>query len=151
MMIQLAAAFLGTVAFALLFGVPKQHYLSCGLIGLAGWGVYLALTGLTLTPAEAAFVATAVVALLSRLAAVRKKCPATVFSICGIFPIIPGGTIYRCIYAAVTGNGAAAGAAGILAAKVLFGMVVGMVLVQDLGPMLQRGLKNHTEEKHVRS
>lgn len=138
MIIQLAASFLGTIAFALLFGVPKKHYLSCGLIGLAGWAVYLALTGLALTPAEAAFVATAVVALLSGTAAVREKCPVTVFSICGIFPIIPGGTIYRCIYAAVTGDSAAAGAAGILAAKVLFGMVVGMVLIQDLAPLLHR-------------
>jgi len=149
MIIQLAAAFLGTVAFALLFGVPKQHYLGCGLIGLAGWAVYLALDGLKLTPAESAFAAAAVVSLLSRTAAVRKKCPVTVFSICGIFPVIPGGTIYRCIYSAVTGDGAAAGAAGILAAKVLFGMVVGMVLVQDLYPLLQRRINNKRKREEA--
>lgn len=133
MILQLIAAFCGTIAFALLFGVPKQHYVLCGVIGMVGWAIYLLLTEfLPLTPAEATFVATVVVAVFSRISAVWHKCPVTVFSICGIFPLIPGGSIYRCIYAAVIGEKADAASAGALAAKIIFGLVVGLVLVQDI-------------------
>lgn len=34
------AAAVGTVAFSLLFGVPKRYYIPCGLIGGAGWLLY---------------------------------------------------------------------------------------------------------------
>ena len=44
-MATVAAAFVGTVAFALLFGVPKRFYPACGFIGAAGWLLYLLLEG----------------------------------------------------------------------------------------------------------
>ena len=62
MPLQLAAAFLGTAAFALLFYVPARHYLSCGLTGALGWGCYLALQPALSAP-EAAFCAAALAAL----------------------------------------------------------------------------------------
>ena len=39
--IQLVAAFVGTVGFSALFGAPRRYYLYCGLAGMAGWAVYL--------------------------------------------------------------------------------------------------------------
>ena len=38
---QLAAAFLATIAFSVLFHVPKKQYIICGLTGTLGWLVYL--------------------------------------------------------------------------------------------------------------
>ena len=38
---QLTAAFLGTVAFGYLFGIPGKHYGFCGLCGSVAWGVYV--------------------------------------------------------------------------------------------------------------
>ena len=38
---QLAAAFLATIAFSVLFHVPKKQYFVCGLTGMLGWLVYL--------------------------------------------------------------------------------------------------------------
>ena len=38
--VQLAAAFLGTAGFAVLFGVPRDQYLPVGFCGLCGWTVY---------------------------------------------------------------------------------------------------------------
>ena len=40
MILQILAAMVGTVAFSLLFGVPRKYYPYCGLIGGAGWLVY---------------------------------------------------------------------------------------------------------------
>ena len=37
MIVQTLMATAGTVAFALLFGVPRRYFLFCGIIGGAGW------------------------------------------------------------------------------------------------------------------
>ena len=41
MMIQIIAAVIATVGFSVLFGVPSKYYPYCGVIGGAGWLVYL--------------------------------------------------------------------------------------------------------------
>ena len=50
MVIQLLAAFVGTVAFAVLFGVPRKYYIYSGICGTVCWLLYLLLvrhTGLS--------------------------------------------------------------------------------------------------------
>ena len=89
MMIQIIAAVIATVGFSVLFGVPSKYYPYCGVIGGAGWLVYL-LTLEHFRTAGVSLAATMVVIFLSRLAAVRKKCPVTIFLIAGIFPLVPG-------------------------------------------------------------
>ena len=72
---QVIAAFLGTVAFSVLFGVPRQYYAYCGLVGGAGWWLYLTLTVHTpCTATEATFFAAVLVVLLSRFLAVWERC-----------------------------------------------------------------------------
>lgn len=90
MIAQVLAAAVGTVAFALLFGVPRKYYFYCGLVGGVGWLIYVLLTRrLSATETEAIFFATLGVILLCRVFAVREECPVTVFLIAGIFPLVP--------------------------------------------------------------
>ena len=79
MISQVFAAMMGTIAFSLLFGVPRKYYIWCGLIGGAGWAVYVLASGYV-SGAGASFAATVVVIFLSRAAAVGNRCPATIFS-----------------------------------------------------------------------
>ena len=116
MPLQLAAAFLGTAAFALLFYVPARHYLSCGLTGALGWGCYLALQP----------------ALLSRVFAIREKCPVTAFLISGILPLVPGAGIYWTTYFMLTGQSAEALRRGVETGKIAAAMVLAIVLVFEL-------------------
>ena len=37
---EFLTAFVGTIAFALLFQVPKEYYVNCGLAGGCGWICY---------------------------------------------------------------------------------------------------------------
>ena len=133
MMGELIAAAIGTMAFALLFGVPKKYYLYCGGIGAAGWLVYkLMLTAANLSVATSVFVATVVIMLLSRYAAVSEKCPATVFLITGIFPLVPGAQIYWATYYLVTDQLNQAFDSGFLAIKIMISMVLGIVVVFEI-------------------
>ena len=64
MISQVFAAMMGTIAFSLLFGVPRKYYIWCGLIGGAGWAVYVLASGYV-SGAGASFAATVVVIFLS--------------------------------------------------------------------------------------
>ena len=130
---ELIAAAVGTMAFALLFGVPKKYYIYCGGIGAAGWLVYkLMLTAANLSVAGSVFIATVVIMLLSRYAAVSEKCPATVFLITGIFPLVPGAQIYWATYYLVTDQLSQAFDSGFLAIKIMISIVLGIVVVFEI-------------------
>ena len=121
----------GTVAFALLFGVPGRFYPCCGMIGGAGLLLYSLLEG-RFSAAAATFFAAVLVMLLSRFFAVREKCPVTVFLISGIIPLVPGAGIYWAAYYMVTDQLAEAADAGFAAVKAVAAIVLGIVCIFGL-------------------
>ena len=108
--IQLASAFVGTVGFAVIFGVPRKYYLDCGITGMIGWGLYL-MTGFV-------FVGAFVLSVVSYLQAYIRRCPVTVFLICGIIPLVPGGGIFWTAYNIVINHLRLAATTGFEALKV---------------------------------
>lgn len=52
--LAIVESFLATLAYAILFNVPKQYYTACGITGMAGWLLYLAMCQVT-TVALASF------------------------------------------------------------------------------------------------
>ena len=133
------AAMIGTVSFSLLFGVPRKEYPWCGLIGGAGWAVYL-LAPSWWADAAAVLAAAVVVVFLSRLAAVAKECPVTIFLISGIFPLVPGAGVYWTVYYIVTDELSLAVQNGYMAVKTAVAIVLGIVFVFELPQGLFRFL-----------
>ena len=131
LMLQVLTAAAGTVGFSLLFGVPSNYYPYCGLIGSIGWLVYLCLLPAS-TATVATFCATVIVILLSRWFAVRKRCPATLFLISGIFPLVPGAGIYWAAYYTVSSQLQMALETGYGAVKAAVAIVLGIVFVFEL-------------------
>lgn len=123
--------FVGTIAYAVLFNVPKRYYLSCGLTGTAGWLVY-AFTVTLASSAVAAFLGALVVVLISRMLTVRMKCPITVFLVSGIFPLVPGAGIYFTAYYLVTNQLSLAAQRGLDSIKIAFGIVLGIVFIVSI-------------------
>ncbi len=124
-------SFIGTIAFALLFSVPKRYYLWCGTIGAAGWLVYR-LTQPLGNRMLAAFLATVLVIILSRLVAVRERCPVTIFMVSGLFPLVPGVGIYWTIYELVMENMEGALKRGTAALQDAIAIVLGIIVVFEL-------------------
>ena len=122
------AACVGTIAFALLFQVPRKYYLYCGLAGACGWICYKLILPHTTEPVSI-FFATVLVILLSRSFAVYKRCPVTVFLIAGIFPLVPGSGIYWTAFYVVTNDLERAGARGFLTLKDAVAIVLGILFV----------------------
>ena len=128
---EILSAVVGTVSFSVLFGVPREYYPYCGFIGGAGWLVYC-LAELFLPGSGPCFAATAVVILLSRTAAVMKRCPVTIFLIAGIFPLVPGAGVYWTVYHIVMEELFLAVSTGYSAMKEAIAFVMGIVFVFEL-------------------
>ena len=129
--IQLVAAFVGTVGFSALFGAPRRYYLYCGLAGMAGWAVYL-IVAAGHSVVGAAFFAALTVAAISHVMARLCRCPVTVFLICGIIPLVPGGGIFWTAYYIVTEQLRMAAATGFVALKVTIAIAGGIILASGI-------------------
>lgn len=128
---ETVAAFIGTVAFSVLFIVPKRQWLLCGLVGSAGWIVY-ALAEFWFSGTVASFFSTVVIVLLARVLAVVRRVPTNVLMIPGIFPIVPGIGIYNTIYNLLIGDGAVGLEKGLGVLKAIGAIVLGIIVVFSL-------------------
>ena len=120
---QTAVSFVATVSFAILFQVPREQYVYSGLCGAAGWLCYLLVMQNYPSPAVASFAAVVVLTVMSRIFAVRRKTPVTIFLICGIFPLVPGAGI---------GNNQMAVAKGVETIKIAVAIALAVVFTFSL-------------------
>lgn len=98
MIIQTIVAFFATLSFCILFGVPMKQFIYCGFTGAIAWLCDILLVSFQISPVVATFVAAIILTSLSRIFAIRRKVPVTVFLIAGIFPLVPGAGIYYTTY-----------------------------------------------------
>ena len=133
MILEMIPAALGTVAFAILFVIPRKYYAYCAAIGASGWLMYRVMMELAGSGVfEASFLATALVVLLSRFVSVIERCPATVFVTAGIFPLVPGAGICWSAYYLVTNQFQLAAANGFSALQTIVAVVLGIVFIFEL-------------------
>lgn len=151
MIAQGMAAFAATIAFAVLFQVPRSEYLPCGLTGAAGWLCYLLSLRYFGSITLSILVATIVLISLCRLLAVARLMPSTVFLVCGIFPLVPGAGIYYTAYHFIMGENQLAVSKGIETLKIAVAIALGIVLVLSLPGSwfsIGRFLRPHTS-RHI--
>ena len=126
--LNLLLASTGSLAFAILYNVPRKFYLCAAFTGMAGWFCYYLIVPFTDTAVASFFGAVGVV-LVSRIFAVWKKCPITVFLISGIFPLVPGAGVYYTMYYLVSNELTLAAIKGLESLKIAFGIVLGIVFI----------------------
>ena len=132
-LLQALAAFVGTAAFALLFGIDREHYVPAGVIGAIGWAVYLILVRQCgATPVTATLASSTLVCILSRLAAIPFRIPAQGFLLCGIFPLVPGAGVFWFTYYLTDSQFDLSMQSGWMASKVAIAIVLGIILAMEL-------------------
>ena len=107
---QLATASIGSLGFALLFGLRAKHLAPAALGGMITWGIYLGVHALIPSLFLANLCASIFAVTYAELMAHLQKCPATLFVIPGVVPLVPGGALYYAMDCAVKGNLTGAGA-----------------------------------------
>lgn len=101
-MTQLIAGAVGSVGFGLIFNLRKKYIVFAAAGGFLGWLVYLLCTehfreGIFASTLAAAFVTAIYAEILARIC----KAPSTLFFMTAVIPLIPGSTLYYCIYSLV--------------------------------------------------
>lgn len=133
-LIPIVAAALGSLSFAMFFGVRSRKLWFSALGGALNWGLYLlAMKKMGLPETLAYALGAAAGTLFAEILARIIKTPVTVFVITSVIPMVPGGTLYYTMLGLLQGDKAtfvdrglytlsAAGAMalGIFAATMLF-------------------------------
>lgn len=102
--IQTVMGMLGSVGFAVLFGIYDRKLGVIALGGVAGWVVYLACTASGHSMFVGLFVASLFVAALSEILARILKTPVILLLVPMLIPEIPGGDLYYTMYHLVQGH-----------------------------------------------
>lgn len=149
--LNLLLASTGSLAFAILYNVPRKFYLCAAFTGMAGWFCYYLIVPFTDTAVASFFGAVGVV-LVSRIFAVWKKCPITVFLISGIFPLVPGAGVYYTMYYLVSNELTLAAIKGLESLKIAFGIVLGIVFIVTITKkwfFIQNWRKKDVEKEYI--
>ncbi len=149
--LNLLLASTGSLAFAILYNVPRKFYLCAAFTGMAGWFCYYLIVPFTDTAVASFFGAVGVV-LVSRIFAVWKKCPITVFLISGIFPLVPGAGVYYTMYYLVSNELTLSAIKGLESLKIAFGIVLGIVFIVTIPKkwfFIQNWRKKDVEKEYI--
>lgn len=135
-------SFLGSIAPAIVLNIEKRLLVWAGLGGMLGF-----FTALILNPQSLAlsisqiFAGTLVVGTYSEIMAKRLKAPATVFTIPGIFPLVPGITAYKTIQALAGNQTREATVLAVETISKAFSIAFGMMLVTALFRVIRKARK----------
>lgn len=147
MLQQIMTSFLASAAFGVLFNVPRNTLIKCGLTGMVGWMFYYILETHHFNLVFATLIGAFWVAIISQFFARRYKTPIIIFSVCGIIPLVPGGTAYDAMRHFVMNDYSTAIA---LAAKVLLmsgAIAIGLVVSEVLNQLFRQTVSSRRKVK----
>ncbi|MBU9722011.1 MULTISPECIES: threonine/serine exporter family protein [Bacillaceae] len=104
LIIELIITFIATVAFGVIFSVPKRALLIGGAIGMITWGILQTVQMAGANPVVSTAVASLTAATFSHLLAKRIRIPVTALVIPGILPLVPGSRAYFTMLSFVEGD-----------------------------------------------
>ena len=96
--VLVAGSFMAVLSFGIVLDLPKKYLGWSGVTGGVCWLVYLLIREETGSLIFAAFLSGLSVALLGHILARILRAPVSVFLIPGILPLVPGTSIYNCVY-----------------------------------------------------
>lgn len=131
------SSFIATMAFGILFNVPRRSLASGGLVGMIGWVIYMSMmTYVQVNMFIATLISAFSIATLSQFLARFHKMPATLYSVSGIIPLVPGGLAYDAIRRFMQNNYTEgiqlATSTLLLAGAIAFGLIFSGVLTNTL-------------------
>ncbi|MBU3154725.1 threonine/serine exporter family protein [Clostridium estertheticum] len=131
-------AFLSSLGFGVLFNIRGKNLLIASLGGGLAWLTYLISGRLQPSLVFSLFLASMVGSIYSEIMARLYKNPVTMFVICAIIPLVPGGGMYYATLEAVKGNFTVALTKG---AETLFSagaIALGIVLVASISTIFKK-------------
>lgn len=126
---QCVLCFLGCIGFSILFNIHDLGVIICSFGSTLVWAVYLIAEQMTGSAIMGYFLASAMASSYSEIMARIRKSPAITYLVISIFPLLPGGAVYRTMSHAVRGDMEAFASQGMYTAAIAGIMAIGILLV----------------------
>ena len=150
-LLQLAAAWVGSLGFAMLFNVRGKKLPLASLGGLLAWAVYLLIARHTSNDYLCGFCASVALTLYAEVMAILEKSPVTVFLVSAAIPLIPGAALYRAMDGLMHGKLEGFVQYGryalLFAASMSAGITVTTILFQLIRSVLRRRFQHTSTDK----
>lgn len=96
-MFELILAFSGSLCAGIIFNIRRDNLIWSGISGLLGWLAYVWMNSVSGSIVLSTFAGAIAVGVFSETAARAFKAPSTIYSVTGIFPIVPGIAAYEAV------------------------------------------------------
>ena len=143
-LIQCAAAYLSTVAFAAVFQCPWKLLPLAGIPGLVSWITYYLLKPL-IGFCFSMFAGALLLTLVARFLSARFRCPLTVFLVAGIIPLVPGSGVFLAVFYLLQGNFSAAGAKAVESFLTCGAILLGITFISMIPQVVFSGRKKSAD------
>lgn len=147
--IQLGAAFLGSIGFALILKIKGRQILYAGVGGLITWGIYLLAFAQIGSNFESNLIAAIFVAIYAEIMARVNKAPATIFLTAAAVPLIPGGRLYYTMYGMVSEDTTMFAENGTAAVTIALAISLGFVIVAVVNKYINRFIVGRKNKQRV--
>jgi uncharacterized membrane protein YjjB (DUF3815 family) len=131
-------AFLSSIGFGIIFNIRGKNLIIASLGGGLGWLTYLLVLRLQPSLVFSLFIASMVVSIYSEIMARVFKNPVTIYIICAIIPLVPGGGMYFATLEAVRGNFDAALSKSVVTLFSAGAIAIGIVFVSSISTIFKK-------------
>jgi uncharacterized membrane protein YjjB (DUF3815 family) len=128
----LILAFFGSILPAIFFNLGKKNFIFAGLCGTVGWGIYMLVYSVTGQVILSSFAGAFAVGICSETLARILKVPASILSVAGMFPLVPGIGGYNTVRLVVENNLSAAAGKGIETMASAGAIALGIILSSSI-------------------
>lgn len=132
MLLQTLATFILTVSFCVILAAPRSEWIFCGISGIVSYLVNQLILTSGIHQILATLGAAMALSLSSRMLAVLRRQPVTVYLMPGIFPLAPGAGIYFTAYYLIAGDMEAFSQEGMKTLETAVAIALGIVFASGL-------------------
>ena len=104
MIIPTLGAFLATLGFGVMFNIRGRKLIASAFGGALGYVIYSVCVQANLGEPLAMFIASGAFTIYGEILARQLKAPVTLFIVCALIILVPGGGMYRTMLAIIQGN-----------------------------------------------
>lgn len=143
-------AFISSLGFGILFNVRGKNLIIASIGGGFGWLFYTLTFNSLQSEIVALFVASIAISVYSEIFARVMKNPVTIFLICALIPLVPGGGMYRTTFEAVLGNINESIVQGIQTLFNAASIAVGIILVSTISKIMNKLKMNKLKKLRIK-
>ena len=141
MIIQLGAAFIGSIGFAIFLKMKGKQIFYAGLGGFVTWFIYLMVFNFCQSDFISNLIASVFVGVYAEIMARVNRAPSTIFLTAAAIPLIPGGKLYYTMYGLISKDQALFVESGMDAVIIALAISLGFVVVAVIKRYAQKILK----------